>query len=286
MEYTSISHTGMVRARNEDSVLGLTSEAFCGSEKLYWGLFIVSDGVGGAACGEVASQLTVAATSQKIMESLLALYSAPQSLDFEKVLYSSIQESNSAVIEKIKEDSKFEGMASTIAAALIVEDTIYIGNVGDSRVYIFGPKGIEFCSKDHSVVQQEVDKGILTREEARLNPRKNIITQAIGANPQVEINTYTVSLYAENTILICSDGLWDELPESEIEEIVLKYSDVKKISCELLQTANERGGHDNVSIIVIRDGNLPSRNQLMKGKTTAVEPDSEENQQNTTESKP
>ncbi len=284
MEYTSISHAGMVRAHNEDSVLGLTTEAFYGSEKYSWGLFIVSDGVGGAACGEVASQLTVAVTSQKIMESLLTLGSSPQNPDFEKILYSSIQESNNVVIERIKEDPKLEGMASTIAAVLMVGDKIYIGNVGDSRVYVFGPRGIEFCSKDHSVVQQEVDKGILTREEARLSPRKNIITQAIGANLCVEIDVHMRTLYAENTVLICSDGLWDELPESEIENIVLKYSDIKKICCELLQSANKRGGHDNISIIVIRDRNLPSREQLMKSKTIVAEQDLEKDQWNAGES--
>jgi len=285
MEYNCISHRGLVRTHNEDSAFGLTQE-FYGPEKLSCGLFIVCDGVGGEACGEMASRLAVKVTKQKVMESLFFLDTDYQKIDFERILLSSIQESNKAVIEKMKESPKHEGMATTIAAVLIVNNKAYIGQVGDSRTYIFGPEGITFCSKDHSLVQEEVDKGILTKEQARVSPQKNIITRALGVDPNVEIDMYTRPLYAESTVLVCSDGLWDELSDAEIEEIVLKYSYTKKICDTLLKAANERGGHDNISIIVIRNVELPSREQLKKDRTIFAEHHVKENQEMTRRANP
>ncbi|MGD2249179.1 MAG: protein phosphatase 2C domain-containing protein [Candidatus Methanofastidiosia archaeon] len=262
MEYSGISHRGMVRTHNEDNAFAMTMEIY-GLDSFSCGLFIVCDGVGGEACGEIASRLAVKVTSQKVMESLSLLDT--DNLEFEQVLQSAIKAANKAVIGKMKESPKYEGMATTISAVLAIDCKAYIGQVGDSRTYIFGPQ--LFCSKDHSLVQEEVEKNILTKEEARLNSKRSIITRALGIDPHVEIDTYTHPLYAESTILVCSDGLWEELSDAEIEKIVSDYSSPREISKALQKTANKRGGHDNISMVVVQNKDLPKREELKKSQT-------------------
>ena len=229
------SDKGMVRANNQDSF---------GSAKNSWGeIYIVADGMGGHKGGEVASQMAVSHITD-------AFKQADKSVKPAEFLEKSIQQANQLVVKKGKENKELEGMGTTIVCILMTDNIAHIAHVGDSRLYIFRYNEPYFVTKDHSVVQDLLDKGLITAKEAENHPNKNRILQGIGVGnvtPSITIE----KLYKGDSVLLCSDGLTGEVKENNIYSVI-KSNEPVVATERLIARANKNGGSDNITAIVIK----------------------------------
>ena len=205
-------------------------------------LFIVADGMGGHNAGDYASKYTVETICTVIEKS------------FEKnpilILSKAIEIANEHIRQKACEDVNLSGMGTTVVVATILGKYLQIANVGDSRLYIVN-NNIKQITRDHSLVEEMVRMGGIDREAARTHPDKNIITRAIGASTTVEVDFFTVELHSEDIILMCSDGLTNMLEDEEIKIILSGHENIEEKAKELVKAANNRGGKDNISVILI-----------------------------------
>lgn len=229
-----LTDIGNVRKVNED-YLGYHEDM---EKKIY----IVADGMGGHNAGEVASKLAVEKTLDYI-NSICCLE------DLEQVLKEAIQFSNKKVYEFSKTSASFSGMGTTITACLIKDSTMVVANVGDSRCYMINETGIHQITKDHSLVQELVDNGSITAEEAAVHPNKNIMTRALGTAPKVEIDTFLIDLKDVKKVILCTDGLSNSMTDNEMYETIINNTDA--IACqELINISKQRGGRDNITVII------------------------------------
>ncbi|HBI72602.1 MAG TPA: Stp1/IreP family PP2C-type Ser/Thr phosphatase [Lachnospiraceae bacterium] len=237
MEAFSITDIGEKRRVNQDYV-------FCEVNPVGQlpNLFIVADGMGGHNAGDYASRFCVEYFTQKIRS---GKNSSPIPL-----IETSIKETNEVLRSKAEEKTELEGMGTTFVVATIFDRTMYVANIGDSRLYVIG-KEIKQITEDHSLVEAMVKTGELNRDQARVHPNKNIITRALGANETVEPDFFEVSLEEKDIVLMCSDGLTNMLEDKLIEKIV-RENDNPEIAAEtLVREANKNGGKDNIAIIII-----------------------------------
>lgn len=208
-------------------------------------LFLVADGMGGHRAGDLASEYTVAMVREAAEKSM-------RQIPFQ-ILRSAFQYANQKLIEKARESSAYTGMGTTLVAATVVEDTAYIVNVGDSRLYKVG-ETIEQITEDHSLVEEMVRMGEISREEARSHPDKNIITRAIGVADTVEPDYFDTKLQKGECLLLCSDGLSNMIKDSQIRAILARRESLQAGAKELVDTANENGGRDNIAVVLIEQG--------------------------------
>jgi len=208
-------------------------------------LFLVADGMGGHKAGDLASEYTVSQVCEAVEKSMRNI---PL-----QILKSAFQYANQKLIEKARESSAYTGMGTTLVAATIIEDTAYIVNVGDSRLYKIG-SSIEQITQDHSLVEEMVRMGEISKEEARNHPEKNIITRAIGVSETVEADFFDTKLHSGECLLLCSDGLSNMIEDSEIKEILDRRTDLCSAARELVDTANRNGGRDNIAVVLIEQG--------------------------------
>ena len=163
-----------------------------------------------------------------------------------------VRKTNELLIEKAKEQSELEGMGTTFVMASVFEDTAYVANIGDSRLYLINDK-IKQVTEDHSLVEEMVKNGEIKREEARFHPNKNIITRALGASNSVVADYFEININAGDIILLCSDGLSNMLGDTEIFNITNTYrNDIETATRTLVEKANENGGKDNIAIVMIQ----------------------------------
>lgn len=238
MKAFSITNIGMQRKVNQDYV-------YCSEEAVgkLPNLYIVADGMGGHRAGDYASRCCVESMVQSIREDN---YLSPVS-----ILEHGIQKANEIVLSESKKYAEYEGMGTTVVVATIVKDTLHVGNIGDSRLYLIRDQ-IEQITQDHSLVETMVRTGELMPEDARFHPNKNIITRALGTNKEVKADFFEIKLEKEDTILLCSDGLSNMVEDKEIERIVKEIKDVEKASETLVTLANQNGGADNIAIVMVR----------------------------------
>ena len=233
----SITDIGRKRQQNQDYVF--TSEQAIGNLP---NLFIVADGMGGHKAGEYASKYTVETICNCIERS------------FEKnptlILQKAIEMANTHIRKRASEDISLEGMGTTVVAATCLGSYLQVANVGDSRLYVVNEE-IRQITRDHSKVEEMVRMGVIDREAARNHPDKNIITRAIGASDDVEADFFNVELAAGDIVLLCSDGLTNMLEDEEIRMILEESRDMVEKAEELVKAANEKGGKDNISVILI-----------------------------------
>ena len=254
--------TGLLREINEDSILCTGFDIRTHLGPVSAGLLAVADGMGGHSAGEVASDIAIRTLQEKCISGLLAQSPAPP-LD---VLASAFDEANSRVLEAAG-DSLLEGMGTTLTAALIIDGELYVAHVGDSRCYIINSRETIQVTRDHSVVQQLVDVGAITAEQARNHPRRNEITRVLGYSRDIVPDLHYVKLYAGDNILLCSDGLHGVLPSNTISETVTASNDPDQACADLTAQANLAGGPDNISVIIARPGGLPSWQAVITAKT-------------------
>ena len=234
----SITNVGRKRKLNQDFVY--TSEKPVGSLP---NLFIVADGMGGHNAGDYASKVTVETIVEKVGDSA--------ETERTRILEEAIQTANTLIRAKAKESADLEGMGTTVVAATCSGRSLCVANVGDSRLYVANHKEIRQITKDHSWVAEMVRRGGMGKEEARNHPDRNIITRAIGADDEVKVDFFTVQLKEGDLILMCTDGLTNMLEDEEIRMILDGARDVVEKAEELVDAANERGGRDNISVILI-----------------------------------
>lgn len=229
---------GRVRDLNEDYVLSLK-----GSK--YW-LLLVADGMGGHNAGEIASKIAATTVRNFVYENF-NLYE-----DKEELIRDAIVLSNSEVYNESVKLSEFKGMGTTVTCCLISEQKLFIGHVGDSRAYIVDRDNINKVTQDHSYVQELINNGSITENEAFNHPRRNLITRAIGTEKHVVVDTLTLDFNKNDIILLCTDGLTTYVNNNELYEMLVSY-DENTID-ELIDLAKERGGRDNISVIIAGKG--------------------------------
>ena len=234
----SITDIGRKRKLNQDYVY--TSEQPVGSLP---NLFIVADGMGGHNAGDYASKVTVETIVEKIKVST--------ETERTHILEEAIVAANTLIRAKARESADLKGMGTTVVVATCEGNRLCVANVGDSRLYVANRKEIRQITKDHSWVAEMVRRGGLGREEARNHPDRNIITRAIGADDTVKVDFFTVQLKEDDLILMCTDGLTNMLEDEEIRMILDGARDMVEKAEELVEAANERGGRDNISVILI-----------------------------------
>lgn len=238
MQIWALTDPGNLRPQNQDAFETLS----LGYDRA---LLVVCDGMGGARAGNVASELAVKAFSNHVRASHKGV--SGQERIF-ALLREALARANRAVYEKAQSSEDYAGMGTTLVAALIVKNTAYLINVGDSRAYHFSQQGVRQLSCDHSVVELMVQRGELTREQAKNYPGKNLITRAVGTEPQVEGDIYVQELKKDDCILLCSDGLSNEMADQEM--LFEVAHGLKKSTCceRLLAIAKNRGAPDNVTV--------------------------------------
>ena len=232
LKWGAFSDVGMVRQQNEDSFLAEET------------LFVVADGMGGHNAGEVASALAV--TTLKA--------GARLGIDDAEVFRELVQQANSAIYTASLDDSTQSGMGTTVTALSIVEGEeprVLVANVGDSRAYLWRSGALSRLSVDHSYVQELVNEGIITPEAARVHPRRNIVTRALGIDRSVNVDVFTHFVRTGDRIILCSDGLVDEVADIEIAQVLGQHTDPQETAEALVMVANTNGGRDNTTVIVV-----------------------------------
>lgn len=244
MKTTGNSDIGKKRSRNEDR--------FCFgecAENVYYA--IVCDGMGGASGGQIASSMTCETVEDKIKK---CYNKSMTDRSIENLLLSAITTANVTVYDRAVSDSDLKGMGTTIVAAVSKDNNVCIAHVGDSRAYYIAENKITQITKDHSLVQQMLDNGQITKAEFDNHPNKNIITRALGVGEEIEIDFDTVTLAEDEAILICTDGLSGLLSDEELFEIY-NLVPFDKLAEVYIRAANERGGKDNITVVVMKNSN-------------------------------
>lgn len=236
MEAAALSDVGRVRSANEDAY-GTCPEA---------GFFVVCDGMGGAAAGEIASHAAVTAVTEK-------LCSLQASDDPAPALESAIAEANQRVYAHAEREPSLHGMGTTLVSLLVREGQVWIAHVGDSRCYRVRAGSLERMTEDHSLVDEQVRLGQMTPAEAAISPLRNVITRAIGTRDTVTPDIRKMATEQGDLFLLCSDGLTKEVSEPRLAELLKgDASDLQALCQNLIQDANDSGGSDNITAILVR----------------------------------
>ena len=243
MEIVAKSDVGKVREMNQDSFYIFDDEEYK--------LCILADGMGGYKGGEIASKLTVNAVQSFVTNNFI--YTEKSTDGLLKLLNDAIEYANMIVYEKSQEDAELKDMGTTIDACLIYNGKLYIGHVGDSRVYRIRKNVIRKITTDHSYVEKLVKEGTITKEEAKSHPKKNMLTKALGCSSFVEPDLLYKVFQKEDILLMCSDGLTNMVNEEVIYNILTQQKSTDEISKELINSANNMGGYDNITAIVVKN---------------------------------
>jgi protein phosphatase len=230
----ALTDVGRDRPHNEDAVYAGTVDD--------WTLLVVADGMGGHSAGDVASETAIETFVDTLEDGAIE--------DSETALVAGVRAANERLHEMAAEDPELDGMGTTLVAALVAEGTATIVNVGDSRAYHTADGDIEQVTTDQSLVQKLVEQGTIDPEDADDHPQKNVLSQALGTDEEVEPDTYQVAL--DGTLLLCSDGLSDEVPDEKIGQVVAEADSLSTAAQRLIGTANEIDGGDNISVVLGR----------------------------------
>jgi serine/threonine protein phosphatase PrpC len=249
LELASKTDTGRVRSKNEDTIALNPTH----------GIAILADGMGGYSAGEVASRIATDVLQESLEEGMDRMQSQSQDLlttrgrQIQNLMVDSIQRANSAVIEAARVEPEYHGMGTTLVAALFHNDKVTIAHVGDSRAYRFREGELTQITRDHSLLQEQIDAGLIDPEWARFAEHKNLVTRALGVDPEMEVEIHDHQTEPGEIYLLCSDGLSDMLTDEEMCEALKRYGSGLQNACdELVQQANYNGGHDNISVILVK----------------------------------
>lgn len=253
--FGSRTDIGCVREHNEDSLAVAPP------------LYVVCDGMGGHAAGEVASEIAVSTIAGR----------APRRLDAE-ALGRAVEEANLAIIRAAREGVGREGMGTTCTAAMLENERLVIAQVGDSRAYLLHNGRLQQLTRDHSLMADLLEAGRITPAEAKTHPQRSVITRALGSDPRTEPDLYELNVEAGDRLLLCSDGLSGMLEDFEIEEIMRKVADPQRCAAVLVNEAIAAGGYDNVTVVVAdvagfaeaRSRKIERKTKLMAGAVVAL----------------
>ncbi|MGN0317625.1 MAG: Stp1/IreP family PP2C-type Ser/Thr phosphatase [Lachnospira sp.] len=237
MKSVAMTDIGMTRAVNQDYVYASENAVGCLPN-----LFVLADGMGGHKAGDMASRYTV--------EQFVSLIGQSGAKDPISAISQNVTKVNLKLMEKAEESPDYEGMGTTLVVASIFDNVLRVANVGDSRLYVINDDIVQI-TRDHSLVEEMVLMGKIGKEEAKNHSQKNVITRAIGGYIYVEAEMFSVDLKENDRILMCSDGLTNMVEDSEILNIIKSNSNIEEAASQLIAKANENGGSDNISVIII-----------------------------------
>lgn len=245
------THVGMVRNLNEDSLLTVEINRIHQSISQPVGVYVVADGMGGHAAGEIASGAIINTISQKAFKELMpAQFTKNAALDRQKWLREAVEEANAEVF-KLRRSAGTD-MGSTLVSALLEGNKAYIAHIGDSRAYLINSQGIQRLTTDHSLVERLIATNQITREEARHHPQRNVIYRTIGDKPKIDVEVTTHTLKVGDCLLLCSDGLSGMVEDEAIYQIVMNTPSPQAACDALIEAANAAGGDDNISVVIVK----------------------------------
>jgi protein phosphatase len=249
ISYKSLSDVGRKRKGNEDSL-------YVNPEQK---LFVVADGMGGHAAGEIASKVAVDAINEFVCltggdEEITWPFGLDENISYDgNRLKTAIRHANRKVLEATREKSEYEGMATTVAAVLVDGDVANIGHVGDSRIYLLTPDELTLLTSDHSWVNEQIQSGVISPDQARSHPLRNVVTRALGGRADLAVDMQTRKMNGGDLLLLCSDGLTTMIADDEIEAVLRAAGgDVEKGVRDLVDAANEHGGEDNITVVLVK----------------------------------
>ncbi len=265
LEIISRTHPGMVRSHNEDSV----------SFDAGHGLVVLADGMGGYNAGEVASGIAVSVVSSEIRHRLEEV--RPEEKDAASgedmgvvLLRDNVKKANLSIFNAAQSQPQYSGMGTTIVSGLFYDDRVAVAHVGDSRMYRLRGDVFETITRDHSLLQEQIDSGVLTKELARLSKNKNLVTRAVGIESDVVPEVHVHDVQVGDIYLLCSDGLNDMVEDEDIAAtLTMLQGNLALAANQLIEQANDNGGRDNVSVILVkvRDGYAAPRGWQAKLKS-------------------
>ncbi|HEX9188623.1 MAG TPA: Stp1/IreP family PP2C-type Ser/Thr phosphatase [Vicinamibacteria bacterium] len=243
------SDVGRKRKGNEDSL-------FLNPDQR---LYVVADGMGGHAAGEVASRVAVDAINEFVTitggnEEITWPFGLDDSISYEgNRLKTAIRQANRKVLEAVRESAEYEGMATTVAAVLVDGDVANLAHVGDSRIYLWSGGRILQLTSDHSWVNEQIQSGVISPEQARSHPLRNVVTRALGGRADLLVDVQARQMVAGDVLLLCSDGLTTMIADDDIARILGEAEgDIARAATALVAEANERGGEDNITVVLLK----------------------------------
>jgi serine/threonine protein phosphatase PrpC len=248
LEIFSQTDPGMVRSHNEDSV---ACEPVCG-------LAVLADGMGGYNAGEVASGIAVSVVATEVSHRLLNASPVEISENGGEelgiaLLRENIQKANASIFHAAQSQPQYAGMGTTIVSALFYDNRVAVGHVGDSRMYRLRGEELETITHDHSLLQEQLDSGMISIEDARMSKNKNLVTRAVGIDAHVDSEIHVHDVLVGDVYLLCSDGLNDMVEDDDIQATLFALqSNLPLAASQLIQMANDNGGRDNVSVILVK----------------------------------
>jgi protein phosphatase len=248
LQSASLTDPGRVRDHNED----------CIESRPEIGLYVLADGMGGYNAGEVASGMATSLISDGLQETWVPADAARLSRDearatSERMLREQIGRANSAIFNTSQNNPECAGMGTTLVVCLYHDNFMTVAHIGDSRLYRLRGDSMEQVTRDHSLLQEQLDSGLITPEEAKLSQNKNLVTRALGIDPTVEPEIHVYETQKDDTYLLCSDGLSDMVEDEEIRLTLITLRQNPSLTVQqLVQAANDNGGRDNISAMLIR----------------------------------
>jgi PPM family protein phosphatase len=244
LEFATATHSGKVRSHNEDTIAAYADI----------GLAVLADGMGGYNAGEVASGIAVAVVSSEIRRALENENSGTLNDGGVEILVNEQAiKANAAIFQAAQKDPQYSGMGTTLVVALWHDNRVTVGHIGDSRLYRLRGETLEQITRDHSLLQEQIDSGMITREQAKHSLHKNLITRGVGIDPAVEAEVHTYAVEPGDIYLLCSDGLSDMVTDDCVRLTLSSSRTNLPLAAEqLVQQANENGGHDNISVVLVR----------------------------------
>ena len=243
-QFEALSHVGRIRANNEDSVAFDTSAA----------IGVLADGMGGYKAGEVASSMATSLITAMLRSWILEAGSAATQQDACDAMARCVESANLAIFDAAHANPAYTGMGTTLVVCAFKDNRILVGHVGDSRCYRIRGRTLQRLTKDHSLLQEHLDAGRIAPELAALSPIKNIVTRALGVGLGVQLDIKDYPVEPGDVFLMCSDGLTDMVPDEQIVRIATRGESLGQMSRQLVAAANDNGGKDNVSVLLIAAG--------------------------------
>ena len=248
LEIVRLTDVGQRREHNEDTIASDDTMGFV----------ILADGMGGYKAGEVASEIAVLSVTAELKEAMLNL--RPGQVDAmlnkqaeAKLVIDAVRNANAAIYNVSQTQPQCAGMGTTLVVGLFTNNKLLVGHIGDSRMYRLRNEGLTQITEDHSLLQEQIKSGLITPEQAKYSANKNLVTRAVGIDPEVELELNEYDVEVDDLYLLCSDGLSD-LVEDELIQATLNMlsSDLPEAAKKLVQMANDNGGKDNISVILVR----------------------------------
>lgn len=259
LDFALKTHPGLVRPLNEDAI---GADPSCG-------LFVLADGLGGYNAGEVASVMAISSVLERLASAIDKFDEDEGAFTPDEAIYDTVTDINASIYNAALNSTAFEGMATTLVIGWFLGGRLWVAHTGDSRLYRYRDSMLEQLTRDHSFSQELLDAGMVTEEEARSLPAKNLVTRALGAGADIEPEIHNVDVQAGDIILLCSDGLTEMVGSYEIEGLLsINEEDMHETARRLVDLANESGGRDNISVIVVR---VSSVGEMQVSAAAAIE---------------